>query len=69
MKTITAYETRDGKVFTDQEEAINHEAFLDQHKIIEQCLDEFKYQGAAQRAVGRQAIMHWEQWRRGKDVE
>jgi hypothetical protein len=63
MKQITAYETRDGKVFTDQEEAAYHESFLDQHLIIEKCLDEFKYQGAAQRAVARQAIAHWENWR------
>jgi hypothetical protein len=69
MKTVTAYETRDGKVFTDQEEAVMHEAFLDTHQIIEECLNDFKYQGAAQRAISRQAIMHWEKWRRGKNVE
>ena len=69
MKKVTAYETRDGKVFADEEEAAMHEAFLDINHIVEQCLDEFKYQGPAQRAISRQAIMHWEQWRRGKNVE
>ena len=69
MKQITAYETRDGKIFTDQEEAAYHEGFLDQHQIIERCLDEFKHQASAQRSVARQAIMHWEQWRHKNAVE
>jgi hypothetical protein len=69
MKQITAYETRDGKIFTDQEEAAYHEGFLDQHQIIERCLDEFKHQGSAQRSVARQAIHHWEQWRHKNAIE
>ena len=69
MKRIHAFETRDGKVFTDEQEAAYHEAFLDQNQIIEKCLDEFEYQGPAQRAVARKAIEHWEKWRHENAIE
>ena len=69
MKRIQAFETRDGKIFVDEQEAVYHEAFLDQHMIIEKCLDDFEYQASAQRAVARKAIKHWEKWRRKNAVE
>lgn len=69
MKRIHAFETRDGKIFIDEEEAAYHEAFLDQNQIIEKCLDEFEYKHSAQRAVGRKAIEHWEKWRHKNVVE
>ena len=63
MKQVTAYKTRDGKLFTDQEEAAYHEGFLDQDQLIEQCLDDFGLIGQNSRSIARQSIKHWERWR------
>jgi hypothetical protein len=63
MKQITAYQTRDGEVFTDQEEAAYHEGFLDQDELIEKCLNDFKDLGQNSRSLARQSIKHWEKWR------
>ena len=63
MKQITAYQTRDGKVFADPEEAAYHEGFLDQDQLIEKCLDDLGSLGQNSRSIARQSIKHWEKWR------
>ena len=65
MKTITAFQTVDGKVFTDQSEADNHEFSL---KFLQQ-IDEFVESGTSpypsnpHRSMMERTIVAWEKFK------
>ena len=65
MKTITAFETTDGKLFTKQEDAQKHEMFLLRGSVIEDFLESKQnpYTGLAHMGMARNTIINWEHWK------
>ena len=66
MKTITAYQTKDGKLFDSEEEAKKHEMFLSKHDVIDEFLKSIlnPYVALPQKSIARQAIINWELWKK-----
>lgn len=66
MKTIQAFQTKDGKVFTSEEEAKRHEMFLSQHDVIDDFLKSIlnPYVALPQKSIARQSIINWELWKK-----
>lgn len=64
MKTINAYQTADGTIFSDLEEAERHEKFLDNRAEIEEFLDSElnPYKSIAQRSIARSTVVNWSLW-------
>ena len=65
MKTINAFETSDGTLFSLKMEAEKHEMSLSKRSIIEDYLDSDlnAYTGHAQRGMARVAVINWELWK------
>ena len=65
MKTVNAFETSDGTLFTSKVEAEKHEMALSKRNVIEDYLDSDlnAYTGHAQRAMARVAVINWELWK------
>jgi hypothetical protein len=71
MKVITAYQTNDGKVFEDQNEAVEHEAKWIYEKRIDEFVASahFPYDSQKYRVSGKTIIMAWEAHKLGERVE
>ena len=65
MKSITAYQTSDGKIFTTEEEAKKHEKFLEHGDVVEDFLRSNlnPYVAAVQKSIARNTIINWELWK------
>ena len=65
MKSITAYQTSDGKIFTTEEDAKKHEKFLEHSDVVEDFLrsDLNPYVAAVQKSIARNTIINWELWK------
>lgn len=65
MKTISAFQTSDGKVFTAEAEAQKHEKFLEQRNVVEDFLnsDINPYVAAVQKTIARNTVINWELWK------
>jgi|DEB19_MinimDraft_3_1074340.scaffolds.fasta_scaffold32582_2 hypothetical protein len=65
MKTVQAFQTSDGKLFDDEEQAELHETFLESRQVIEEFLQDKAnpYKSVAQRGIARNVITHWENWK------
>lgn len=65
MKTISAYQTSDGKVFTSELEAKQHEMFLEKQDVVEDFLNSAwnKYQSRVQKNIARSTVTSWELWK------
>tara|TARA_R110000868_G_scaffold137879_1_gene351557 strand:+ start:68 stop:289 length:222 start_codon:yes stop_codon:yes gene_type:complete len=65
MKTVNAFETSDGTLFSLKLEAEKHEMSLSKRSIIEDYLDSDlnAYTGHAQRGMARVAVINWELWK------
>lgn len=65
MKSITAYQTTDGKVFTSEAEAKKHETFLGKRNVIEEFLvsDCNPYIATVQKSIARNTVINWELWK------
>lgn len=66
MKTITAFQAKDGKLFDNEEEAKRHEMFLSKHDVIDEFLKSIfnPYVALPQKSIARQAIINWELWKK-----
>lgn len=65
MKTVTAFQTSDGEMFSDVESAEQHEFFLANKNLVEDFLesDLNPYKGTAHRSMVQGSIMRWELWK------
>jgi hypothetical protein len=65
MKTVSAFETTDGRLFNSERAAKLHQTFLNEQVSIEEFLNdkEFPYKSVPQRAIARNTITMWELWR------
>lgn len=65
MKSVTAYETTDGKLFNSPRAAGLHQTFLDQQSEIESFMAsaDFPYRSVPQRAIAKNTITMWELWK------
>tara|TARA_R110000868_G_scaffold353530_1_gene614750 strand:+ start:1448 stop:1660 length:213 start_codon:yes stop_codon:yes gene_type:complete len=65
MKTVTAFETSDGKVFQKEQDAILHEVTLDKAHEVDCYLssDYNLYKSTPQRVIARSSILNWEVWK------
>lgn len=66
MKSITAFQTKDGKLFDNEDDAKKHEMFLSKHDIIDEFLKSIlnPYVALPQKSIARQAIINWELWKK-----
>ena len=65
MKTVNAFETSDGTLFTSEIDAEKHEMLLSKRSVIEDYLDSDlnAYTGHAQRGIARVTVINWELWK------
>jgi len=65
MKTIQAFQTSDGKVFTIEAEAKKHEKFLEHRNVVEEFLasDLNPYVATVQKSIARNTVINWELWK------
>jgi hypothetical protein len=65
MKTVEAFLTEDGKIFTDEQSAKKHEKFLEQRNIVEDFLnsDLNPYVAVVQKSIARNTVTNWELWK------
>ena len=65
LKTITAFETSDGAIFSSEMAAEKHEMSLSKRSLIEDYLDSDlnAYTGRTQRGMARIAVINWELWK------
>lgn len=65
MKQVTAFETSDGKIFQNEQDAMLHETSLDKiHEIDCFLLSDFNlYKAPPQRVIARSSILSWENWK------
>lgn len=71
MDIISAFRTKDGKIFETQTEADLHEMQLAKHDIFEEFLhsDFNPYQTMAQKGLARNVVINWELFRMKRDQE
>jgi hypothetical protein len=65
MKTVTAFQSSDGELFSDEESAQRHEFFLSNKELIEDFLasEDNPYKSVAHRGIVHGSITRWEFWR------
>ena len=51
MKKITAFQTDDGKIFDDEDEAVDHEAETDMRKAVTELVDSECYAGMNEKDI------------------
>ena len=66
MKSIEAFQTKDGKIFATQEEAKHHEMVLSKTDMVEDFLKSSmnKFVALPQKSIARQSIVAWELWKK-----
>ena len=66
MKPVSAYQTKDGRLFETEDEAKRHEMFLSRHDVIDEFLKSSlnPYIAVPQKTIARQAIINWETWKK-----
>jgi hypothetical protein len=69
MKPIQAFQTDDGKVFTDEQSARKHEKFLEHRDVVEDFLNSElnPYVAAVQKSIARNTVTNWELWKAKND--
>jgi hypothetical protein len=65
MKSITAFETTDGRIFAKMDDAQKHQMFLSQGDVVESFLgsESNPYTGHAHMTMARNTIINWEHWK------
>ena len=65
MTPISAFQTSDGELFSDQESATRHEFFLENKAFVEDFVisDDNPYKGSAHLSIVRGSILRWELWK------
>jgi hypothetical protein len=65
MKTISAFQTSDGKIFAIESEAQRHEKFLQHRNVVEDFLNSElnNYKNFAQKSIARNTVINWELWK------
>ena len=65
MKTISAFQTSDGKIFAIESEAQRHEKFLQHRNVVEDFLNSElnSYKNFAQKSIARNTVINWELWK------
>lgn len=66
MKTVEAFQTRDGKIFATHEEAKHHEMMLSKSDMVEDFLKSAmnKFVASPQKSIARQTVVAWELWKK-----
>ena len=70
MKSITAFQTSDGTLFSTAEPAEKHEMLLSKEGVVDEFLDSElnPYKGHAHRSMARNTIVSWELWRSKNEI-
>jgi hypothetical protein len=65
MKTISAFQTSDGKIFGVESEAQKHEKFLEHRNVVEEFLNSElnRYKTITQKSIARNTVIDWELWK------
>lgn len=65
MKTISAFQTSDGHVFVNEQEAKKHEKFLEHENVVENFLNSElnEYKTIVHKVIARKSIINWELWK------
>lgn len=70
MKTINAFETSDGTLFSASDAAEKHEMMLSKESVVDEFLDSSlnPYTGHAHRSMARSTVVNWELWKVKNDI-
>jgi hypothetical protein len=65
MKQVKAFQTDDGLLFEEKEQAQKHQMFLDKKSMVQEFVksDANPYRGKSQMAMVGQTIVNWETWK------
>lgn len=71
MKQIKAFQTSDGLLFPEKEQAEKHQTFLDKKDLITNFVksEENPYRGKSQMAIVGATIINWETWKVKNDFK
>jgi len=70
LKTITAFETSDGAIFSSERAAEKHELLLVKESVIDEFLESNlnSYTGHAHRSMARNTVVNWELWKSKNEI-
>jgi hypothetical protein len=70
MKTVNAFETSDGTLFSASDAAEKHEMMLSKESVVDEFLDSSlnPYTGHAHRSMARSTVVNWELWKVKNDI-
>ena len=65
MQKVNAFQTSDGRLFDNSNQAERHEMFLEKNMVVEEFLDSElnSYKNLAQRSIARSTVINWELWK------
>jgi hypothetical protein len=65
MQQVNAFQTSDGRLFDDSNQAERHEMFLKKQMVVEEFLSSElnPYKSHAQRSIARSTVINWELWK------
>lgn len=65
MKQIKAFQTDDGLLFEEKEQAQKHQMFLDKKSMVQDFVksDANPYRGKSQMSIVGNTIVNWETWK------
>ena len=70
MKTVNAFQTSDGTLFSTKEAAEKHDMMLSKENVVDEFLDSSlnPYQGHAHRSMARNTVINWELWKSKNEI-
>jgi hypothetical protein len=70
MKTINAFQTSDGTLFSSSDAAEKHEMMLSKESVVDEFLDSSlnSYTGHAHRSMARNTVVNWELWKSKNEI-
>jgi hypothetical protein len=70
MKSIEAFQTSDGTLFSTKEAAEKHEMMLAKESVVDEFLDSSinPYTGHAHRSMARNTVINWELWKSKNEI-
>lgn len=70
MKSISAFQTSDGILFSTLQTAEKHEMMLAKESVVDEFLDSplNPYTGHAHRSMARNTIVNWELWKSKNEI-
>lgn len=71
MKQVKAFQTEDGLLFEEKEQAQKHQMFLEKKGMVQEFIksEANPYRGKSQVAIVGQTVINWETWKAKQNAE